>query len=42
MPTCTFHEIKYEGNSSNKTIAANMEEEKYKHTQKQDSSVISW
>jgi len=41
MLTCTFHEIKYEGISSNKIIAANREEEKYKHTQTQDSSVIS-
>jgi len=41
MLTCIVHEIKYEGISSNKIIAANREEEKYRHNQKQDSSVIS-
>ena len=42
MLTWLFHEIKYEGTSSNKTIAANRKEEKYKHTQQHERSVISW
>ena len=40
MLTLLFHEIKYEGTSSNKIIAANREEEKYKHAQKHDSGLI--
>ena len=41
MRTWLFHEIKYEGTSSNKIIAANRTEEKYKHTEQHYRSAIA-